>query len=144
MADMLHEITIAAPPAGIYDALTTQDGLRGWWTADSEARPEVGSVALFGFDDRAIVFRMRIDALVPEWRVAWTCLGDVDEWRNTGLSFTLEGAEDGKTRLRFSHIGWRSTHGWFALCNTTWGALLHRLRDHAEGRAPGPLFSGRA
>jgi len=34
MADMYHEIQINASPAKVYEAITTQKGLRGWWTGD--------------------------------------------------------------------------------------------------------------
>ena len=34
MAEMRHEITINAPAKQVYDAITTESGLRQWWTAD--------------------------------------------------------------------------------------------------------------
>jgi uncharacterized protein YndB with AHSA1/START domain len=142
MADMLHQIGIDALPRAVLAALTTEAGLRAWWTADSVARPELGSVAEFGFGNRATVFRMRV-AELSDTRVMWECLGDHDEWRGTRLTWDLAREGEG-TVLRFRHGGWRSDQGWFALCNTTWGELLHRLKAHAEGRAPGPLFTGTA
>lgn len=142
MAEMLHQITIDAAPRAVLAALTTESGLRGWWTNDVVARPEVGSVAEFGFGNRATVFRMKLAELGPA-RVVWDCLGDQDEWRGTRLAWDLA-ADDKATILRFRHAGWARDDGWFALCNTTWGALMHRLKDHVEGRAPGPLFSGAA
>lgn len=139
MAEMLHEIEIAAPVRGVFEALTTQKGLRSWWTSDVEARPSKGSVAVFGFGDHSTVFRMRLDELQSGKRVVWTCLGDVPEWKGTRLSWTL--AKNGKrTRLRLAHGRWRSTRGWFATCNSTWGELLHRLKAYLEGRRPGPHF----
>ena len=30
------------------------------------------------------------------------------------------------------HAGWPGTHGNFRKCNTTWGVLLHHLRDYVE------------
>jgi uncharacterized protein YndB with AHSA1/START domain len=32
--DLIHRIGIAAPPETIYRALTTEDGIRAWWTTD--------------------------------------------------------------------------------------------------------------
>jgi uncharacterized protein YndB with AHSA1/START domain len=80
MADMLHQIHIKAAPEKVYEALTTDAGLRSWWTNDSVAKPEVGSVAEFGFNDRATVFSMRVTELKPNQRVVWECLGNIDEW----------------------------------------------------------------
>ena len=141
MADMLHRMQINASPAKVYEALTTQAGLRGWWTGDSVAEPRVGSVAEFGFGNRATLFCMRTDELIPEERVVWTCVGDVEEWKGTRLIWELRRSND-STELRFTHGNWRATDGWFATCNSTWGALMYRLKDYAEGKAPGPFFTG--
>lgn len=45
---MLHEVHVNAPPGAVFYALTTEQGLAGWWTADVGAETEVGSSALFG------------------------------------------------------------------------------------------------
>ena len=65
-----------------------------------------------------------------------------DEWVGTEIRVDLEPAADGGTRMRFGHCGWRSADGAYAGCNSTWGELMHRLRDHCEGNGRGPLFSG--
>ena len=75
MTDMHHEIPINAAPEKVYEAIATQEGLRGWWTGDSAAEPRVGSVAEFGFYNRQFLFLMRIDELTPGKRVVWSCLG---------------------------------------------------------------------
>jgi uncharacterized protein YndB with AHSA1/START domain len=48
MADLIHEITVNAPAEKVHAAITTQAGLRLWWTDDSVAEPRVGTVAKFG------------------------------------------------------------------------------------------------
>jgi hypothetical protein len=42
--------------------------------------------------------------------------------------------------LRFTHAGWAAATDYFFSCNTTWGALMMRLKAAAEGKSPGPLF----
>jgi len=142
MAEMLHQIQIKASPEKVYEALTAQNGLRSWWTSDTVAKPEVGSVAEFGFNNRATVFRMRVAELTPNQHVIWECLGDIDEWIGTRLIWELKAADNNFTNLRFTHANWRSTEGWFAMCNSTWGELIHRLKNFAEGKTPGPHFKG--
>lgn len=137
MPDLNHEVEINASPEKVYDAITTQKGLRSWWTGDSVAEPRVGSVAEFGFYKRAILFRMRIDVLTPGKRVVWACLGDHDEWKGTHLTWDIS-QKDGKSTLRFVHGGWRAASGFSASCNSTWGELMYRLKDYAEGKSPGP------
>jgi uncharacterized protein YndB with AHSA1/START domain len=42
MADIRHRVGIAAPPARVYEALTTTEGLSGWWTRIVEGDPTHG------------------------------------------------------------------------------------------------------
>jgi uncharacterized protein YndB with AHSA1/START domain len=137
MAELKHQIPINAAPAKVYAALATSAGLRGWWTADAKADEKAGGQAEFGFDKRQMVFRMTIDTLTSNRQVVWQCHGDHPEWNGTTLSWDIE-REDGATVLRFTHGGWKSVTDFCASCNSTWGELMHRLRDYAEGKNPGP------
>lgn len=145
MPEMLHEVRVDAPPGAVFYALTNEEGLAGWWTADVEAEPRAGGTALFGFGDRSTVFEMDVDELVEDERVRWTCMGRSEEWEGTELRWDLV-ADDGgtETAVRFTHADWQSTDGAFRTCNSTWGALMHRLKDYAESGKPDPFFSGRA
>jgi uncharacterized protein YndB with AHSA1/START domain len=139
MPDMHHEIHIQAPVNKVYCAIATQEGLRSWWTADSVVESREEGSAEFGFFKRATLFRMRITEMVPNTRVVWKCLGETDEWKGTELTWDLSKNEDG-TALRFKHGGWKSVGGHFGLCNSTWGMLMYRLKDYAEGGNPGPYW----
>jgi uncharacterized protein YndB with AHSA1/START domain len=137
MADLRHQIAINAAPAKVYRALTTQDGLRAWWTADAATEEKVGGKAQFGFNQRRTVFHMTIEALEPDRRVVWSCHGEPPEWNGTTLTWEMAG-EDGTTVVRFNHAGWRAVTDLYAICNSSWGELMHRLKDYVEGRNPGP------
>lgn len=139
MPNILHQIKINATPEQVFDLLVSSDGIRHWWTHDAQVEPIEGSVAEFGFNDRATVFRMRVDELVAGRRVKWTCLGEPEEWEGTEVEFHLS-PDEGMVDLHFAHRGWRSMGGDYAACNTTWGALMYRLKAAAEGQTPGPLF----
>jgi hypothetical protein len=75
-------VSVNAAPGRITDALATADGLASFWTADSHAEPQPGSVARFGFGGPEL--EMRVDQLDPGRRVAWTCLSDFPMPRATG------------------------------------------------------------
>jgi uncharacterized protein YndB with AHSA1/START domain len=137
MAEMKHQIPIKATPEKVYSAITTPAGLRGWWTADTQADEKVGGKAEFGFDKRGMVFRMKIEKLDPGKRVVWSCHGDHPEWDGTTLTWNIAHESD-LTVLRFNHSKWKSASDFFATCNSSWGELMHRLRDYVEGKNPGP------
>ncbi len=140
MDDIMHWISIDAPPARVFDAVTTAQGLSSWWTSDVEADAAVGDVSVFGFNDRSVVFRMRVDELAAPHCVRWTCVGDFPEWEGTRIEFRIEETDEGQSNLTFTHAGWESTEGFFRQCNTDWGRLMYYLKDYLEGRGKGPMM----
>ena len=137
MADLKHQIPIRSTPEKVYEALTTQAALCAWWTADTKIDEKVGGEAVFGFDRRATVFRMNIEKLEPGKRVVWSCHGDNPEWAGTTLTWDLA-PQDHLTMLRFTHSGWKAVTDLYAICNSSLGELIYRLRDYVEGKNPGP------
>jgi uncharacterized protein YndB with AHSA1/START domain len=140
MADLKHQIDIEASPDQVYAALATSEGLAGWWTADAHAEETIGGKAEFGFNKRAAVYRMTISELDPGKQVVWSCQGDNPEWAGTKLTWTIT-PEGAGSVLRFTHGGWKSASDFFAMCNSTWGELMNRLKGYLEGRAPGPRWT---
>jgi uncharacterized protein YndB with AHSA1/START domain len=139
MADLRHQIDIKASPQQVYAALATTTGLASWWTADAHAEEKIGGKAEFGFNGRGAVYRMRIVALDPARQVVWSCLGEHPEWRDTSLTWTIT-ADGAGSVLRFTHGGWKAESDFFAMCNSTWGELMYRLKGYLEGTAPGPRW----
>jgi uncharacterized protein YndB with AHSA1/START domain len=137
MVELTHQIPIGATPEKGYAALATEAGLRRWWTADAAADEKPGGKAEFGFERRQMVFRMKIEKLEAGKQVVWTCHGDHPEWDGTTLTWNIAAA-DGATMLRFTYGGWKSMSDFCAMCNSTWGELMYRIKDSVEGRNPGP------
>ena len=140
MADLSHNVPIDTPPAKVYTAIATQNGMRHWWTADTRMDEKVGGKAEFGFDKRGMVFRINIDKLEPGKRVVWSCHGDHPEWNGTVLTWELN-PQNGGTTLRFTQSGWKEISDFCATCNSTWGELMYRLKDYVEDKNPGPHWT---
>jgi uncharacterized protein YndB with AHSA1/START domain len=143
--DSLHEISIAAPTASVFDAWITAAGLCAWWTSDVEVPTRPGGNYVFGFDGGNVRFHFRIDEQKAPRTLLWTGVpgpGMPGEWIGTRIEVRLSDGEAGGTRMLFAHANWRSAEGAYRECNTTWGELMYRLRDHCEGRPRGPLFDG--
>lgn len=141
MPDILHQIDIDAPRSRVLEGLVTEEGVSSWWTDDCDVLPEVGNVNKLRFDAGKTEMRFRVVEQRAE-RVRWECERGPrvpEEWIGTTVAATLE-EHDGRTTVKFGHLGWASTEGAFASCNTVWGELLHRLKDWAEGRPVRPRF----
>lgn len=135
MADLVHAVQISAPAEKIYPLVATVAGLRAWWAEDVTERD---GVVELGFFRRQTIYTLRPVIQDPPHRAEW--LNETGaEWAGTRLVLVLEPQAKG-TLLRFKHAGWASETDYFVSCNTTWGALMLRLKAAAEDKSPGPLF----
>ena len=133
MPDILHRVGAGVRPARVYSALTTIDGLRGWWVAETKGNAAQGGTIDFGF------CKMRVAELVPDRLVRWKCIDGPPEWIDTEVTFALEWKED-QTFILFTHAKWREPVEFMHHCSTKWATFLLSLRDmleHADGH-PAP------
>ena len=140
MNSICHRLLIKAALEKVYDALSTQEGLAGWWTPDTQAKPERGSRARFRFG--ADYFKeMRVVNLDPGKKVEWICEKGYEDWIGTKVRFALE-EEDGGTVLTLTHDGWQEYTPGVASCSYDWAMFLRSLRllcETGKGR-PYPDF----
>lgn len=120
-----HRLLIKAPVEKVYAALSSQEGLAGWWTPDTVAQPVTGSIARFSFGD--YTKEMQIETLQPYSKVEWLCLKAVPEWIGTRLRFTLDPHQKGCV-LSFRHEGWKDYTPEFASCSFDWALFFRSLR----------------
>jgi uncharacterized protein YndB with AHSA1/START domain len=139
MADIRHYLVINAPAEKVYKAVTEQEGLRGWWTQETEAAPEENSVAEFRFGER-YHNRMRVTRLEANRRVEWKCEQGDEEWIDTRFTFDIEARGD-QSVLRFTHGDWREATDFFASCNYHWGYYMRSLKQFCES-GQGTPFAG--
>ncbi len=101
MVDILHRIGItSSSPDDVYAALTTLEGLSGWWARDTTGETEVGGVIAFRFGPGG--FDMKVVELVPGKRVLWEVVDGPAEWIGTHVSFELR-QEGDFTIVLFEH-----------------------------------------
>jgi hypothetical protein len=135
MADIRHQIQIAAKPETIFALVATAEGLTKWWAADVK---ESGGLVDLGFFNRTTIYRLRLVESNAAADAEWMCESGV-EWAGTRIGFRLRAGGPG-TVLAFVHSGWKAETEYFTSCNTTWGELMFRLKGAAEGKGRGPLF----
>jgi uncharacterized protein YndB with AHSA1/START domain len=124
MPDILHRVGIEAPAGRVFEALTTLEGLRGWWS-EAKGTPGRGGTVDFGF------CRMEVLEAAPGERVRWRCVGGPPEWVGTEVVFDLA-RRDGQTFVLFKHAGWREPVEFMHHCSTKWAVFLLSLRDLVE------------
>jgi hypothetical protein len=70
MHDIMHLIKIHAPSERVYEAITTAEGIRQWWTRDAAIESKVGAVGEFGFSARRFVAQVTVEELDPNYSCA--------------------------------------------------------------------------
>ena len=140
MVDILHRVGVKTPsPEKVYDALTTVEGLAGWWTEDVKGTgDEVGGVVAFRFPPVG-GFDMEVLDLRPSERVTWRVVDGPEEWIGTTIDWQLSQQGDW-TVVLFAHRGWAEPVEFMHHCSTKWGSFLLSLKALVEtGRgAPAP------
>ena len=136
MTDILHRIGIEhSTPERVYEALTTLDGLSGWWAEKTTGETDVGGVIQFRFGPGGI--DMRVTELVPGRLVRWEVADGPAEWIGTTVRFDLR--QDGDwTIVLFRHEGWREAVEFMHHCSTKWATFLVSLKQLIETGAGAP------
>ena len=132
MPDILHLLKIQALPERVYQALTTAQGIRDWWTRDADLDSQIGGAGEFRFYQGRVVATVKIDELEPPARVAWmTVACSLPSWDGTKITFDLR--RDGSdTVIRFAHRGFEQAGDDYASTTTGWGYYLLSLRRYLE------------
>jgi uncharacterized protein YndB with AHSA1/START domain len=148
MHDIVHELTIDASLDEVYAAVSTGPGLARWWSSDvslehdaatgQTSSPTEGDILSVGFENRAMVIRLRIDTLNgPDDEgpalAHLTCIGGPEEWPDTQIAFRIERDSDAGTTVRFWHGGWEFEDGALPRCSFQWAMYLDALRRTLEG-----------
>lgn len=139
MTEIRHATTTDAPAEAVIRAVTTQEGLRAFWTDQSYAKGEAGSESIFEFGPNAETqFKMRVDAIEPS-EVSWTCRGGPPEWVGSVVRWSTAAVPDGQTLIRFEQTGLPDDYD-AAPISFVWAMVLARLAEYAATGRPNPFF----
>jgi uncharacterized protein YndB with AHSA1/START domain len=128
--DILHKVGIKfSSLSDVYKALTTREGLAGWWTTDTQGEEKVGGVLAFRFGNGG--FDMKVLQLAPARHVLWQVVEGPEEWIGTKVSFDLK-QEGDWTIVLFKHQGWKEPVEFMHHCSTKWAIFLLSLKSLVE------------
>ncbi len=132
MTEILHLIKIRAAQDKVYQAVSTAEGIRNWWTRDAALDAKAGGAGEFGFYDHRMVIKVEVDELVPPAHVAWGAVSSTGgAFDGTTISFDLK-SDAGITALLFAHRGFKAGENNVASATTRWGFYLLSLKRYLE------------
>lgn len=134
---ILHNITIDAPVEKVFQAVSTEEGFKGWWARDTIVE---GDDYIFSFSSKQYVSKFRLVKKAEDRLIRMDAYeGMTDQWADSYLLFELV-ENDGKTVLTFTHGNWKEQDQEFAMCNTNWGKLMFHLKEFAETGTSNPMM----
>jgi len=135
--DIVHSINIKTTPDRLYEAITTQKGLAGWWVPKAKAEATVGAINEFPFEGLTVTFR--VDKLEPGRHVAWSSVQVPPDWEKTQILFDI--TPDGDTvNLKFSQTGFSKQDTFFGFTSYAWAQYIRSLKlllETGEGEPSG-------
>jgi uncharacterized protein YndB with AHSA1/START domain len=142
MADMHHLIQIdGIDDAAAYSALTTEDGITGWWTSRASVPgASAGEVLRMSFPDAPITWDMRVDKADPPALVEWECIGGPPGWESTRNLWRFEPSDSGVV-VRLDHTGFPSVDDMFRIVTLGWAQMLLSLKSYLETGIRKPFFN---
>ena len=118
------------------EAFAAINNVRGWWSGDIDgATDQLGAEWTYRYRDLHYS-KQKIVELAPGKRVVWQVLDsylsfvkDKEEWNGTTITFDIAD-KDGKTEVKFTHVGLAPEDECFDACSNAWGSYIKgSLRD---------------
>ena len=119
--------TVAQTPNEVFTAI---NNVRGWWSGEVTGETsKLGAEFTYRYKDMHKTTQ-RVTEFVPGKKVVWhvtdaelTFVKDKTEWIGTDIVFEIA-RKDGKTELRFTHVGLVPAFECYGGCSGAWGSLV--------------------
>jgi hypothetical protein len=122
---------------------THQDEIAHWWTNDLSAKPEVGSLAEFRFNQwGAGVLQFEVAELDAGEKVHWISRQGPPQWAGTSVTWQLTPVHNG-TKLVFTQDGFAQVDEVYEQTRGNWEYFLDSLKSYLEtgkGTPGAPLY----
>ena len=141
MAGMHHLVQVDGVDAhAAYAALTTTDGITGWWTSRATGSgAAVGERLSMSFPDAPVTWDMTVAVVDRPVRVVWDCTGGPPGWPGTRIVWAVEPTDAGLV-VRFDHTGFDTVDDMFRIVTVGWAQMLLSLRDYLASGVRKPFF----
>jgi uncharacterized protein YndB with AHSA1/START domain len=131
MPDIIQEFTINVPPARVFEAMATPQGLAQWWTKTSAGEPKSGAEYMLDFGPEH-EWKGKITRYTPDAAFELEMTTAHEDWIGTRVGCELRPDGKNSTRVRFYHTGWPEENEHWRVSCYCWAMYLRILRRFLE------------
>jgi uncharacterized protein YndB with AHSA1/START domain len=138
---MVFQVDADAKPRDAVKALTTKDGITGWWTDLAKVPTKIGGTLELTFPGMPMPFDLELVDRSDE-RVEWLSKSFPPPWAGTRMVWEISENPDGSgTRLVMQHTGWTDDNPMIGIVTVGWGQIFANLKRYLETGSPDPFFN---
>jgi uncharacterized protein YndB with AHSA1/START domain len=137
--DFYHTLRLPVSAKNVYEAVSTEDGVRNWWTRFADIGKETGCIAEFRFPTAGFYVKAEIQSLIPSKLVEWKVIdsmhpeksgfSNLRDWEGTLIRFEIEHVSESESVLHFTHQGLTEELECYQVCENGWNSYLSSLKD---------------
>jgi uncharacterized protein YndB with AHSA1/START domain len=140
MGDVLFTFDVDAKPRAVRRALTTAEGITGFWTDEASVPAEVGKTLTLGFPDAPAPFDLVL-AQSDDDVITWRTDTFPPQWVGTAIQWQISEGKQGSTvAFRHGTFADETEQGQVAY---VWGQVMVQLKRYVETGVAAPVFVNR-
>jgi uncharacterized protein YndB with AHSA1/START domain len=138
MPDIVMSCDMDADAETVYKAITTTEGVTGWFTSEAEVGEGAGGHHLLTFPGFPKPWDLRVDEAEAPRRLVLSVVAGPPPWENTTMTYEIADRQDGGIVLNFDHNGFASAAGAREF-TIGWATKILALKKYAETGKPDPF-----
>lgn len=138
--DIIHTRYIKSGIEDVFKAVSTENGIRGWWCLECSSEEKLHGVSKMNFHPGGKLFEMKFitEGLLENKLVLWKCIGNTNpQWLDTEVSFEMKPSVN-SVELKFSHKKFPKGYD-SKMENINWGKFMDSLKSYCETGTGNPM-----
>jgi uncharacterized protein YndB with AHSA1/START domain len=140
MPDIVMSCNMDADAKTVWQAISTPDGVTGWFTAHAKIDSSAGGHHLLSFPEMPAPWDLRIEDSRPTRRLTLSVQAGPPEWEATTMTYEIVDRPEGGVVLNFDHNDFATVDGarsW----TIGWATKMLALKKYAETGQRDPFFA---